>query len=73
MRVYTKDQMCPFRFTKASWGEFSNFFPLAVPIAAGPWTFVTSEHLYQACKFPGRPDVQQRIAEAPTVLLSVEN
>ena len=66
MRVYMKDQVLAFRFTKAAWGEFSNFFPLAVPIAAGPWTFVTTEHLYQACKFPARPDVQQRIAEAPT-------
>ena len=33
---------------------------------AGPWTFATSEALYQACKFAGRPDVQRRIAEAPT-------
>ena len=66
MRVYAKDQVCLFRFTKAAWGELSNFFPLAVPIAAGPWLFNNSEALYQACKFPARPDVQQRIAEAPT-------
>ncbi|MDE0408264.1 MAG: NADAR family protein [Alphaproteobacteria bacterium] len=66
MRVYARDQVCGFRFSKAVWGELSNFFPLAEHIAAGPWTFVTSEHVYQASKFPGRPDVQQRIAEAPT-------
>ena len=66
MRIYARDQVCSFRFTRTTWGAFSNFQPLAVPIAAGPWTFATSEHAYQACKFPARPDVQQRIAEAPT-------
>ena len=66
MRIYARDQVCSFRFTRTTWGAFSNFQPLAVPIAAGPWTFATSEHAYQACKFPARPGVQQRIAEAPT-------
>ena len=28
-----------------TWGAFSNFQHLAAPIAAGPWTFATSEHL----------------------------
>ena len=66
MRVYANDQVCAFRFTLAEWGSFSNFQPLAVPIAAGPWTFFTSEAAYQAAKFGARPDVQRRIAEAPT-------
>ena len=66
MRIYARDQACGFRFSRTEWGAFSNFQPLAVPIAAGPWTFATSEHVYQACKFPARPDIQQRIAEAPT-------
>ena len=66
MRTYIKEQACAFRFTKAAWGAFSNFQPLAVPIMAGPWSCPTSENLYQACKFPAHPDVQQRIAEAST-------
>ena len=66
MRIYAKDRVCPFRYTAAAWGAFSNFQPLGVPIAAGPWTFFTSEAVYQAAKFGTRPDVQQRIAEAPT-------
>ena len=66
MRTYIKEQACGFRFTKAAGGAFSNFQPLAVPIMAGPWSFGTSEAVYQACKFPAHPDVQQRIAEAPT-------
>ena len=66
MRKYKRDQACGFRFTRQAWGAFSNFQPLAVPIVAGPWTFATSEALYQACKFARRPDVQQRIAEVST-------
>ena len=66
MRIYARDQVCPFRYARAAWGAFSNFQPLAVPIAAGPWSFATSEAVYQAAKFGARPDVQQRIAEAPT-------
>ena len=66
MRTYIKEQACGFRYTRAAWGAFSNFQPLAVPILAGPWSFRFSESLYQACKFRARPDVQRRIAEAPT-------
>ena len=66
MRIYARDRACGFRYARAEWGAFSNFQPLAVPIAAGPWTFATSEALYQACKFAVRPEIQQRIAEAPT-------
>ena len=66
MRIYARTEVCGFRFARAEWGELSNFFPLAVPITAGPWRFATSEALYQAAKFAARPDVQRRIAEAPT-------
>ena len=66
MRVYARDQACGFRFTKSAWGAFSNFQPLAVPIVAGPWSFNSSESLYQAAKFPAHPHVQQRIADAAT-------
>ena len=66
MRLYDRDEACGFRFTNAPWGEFSNFAPLASSIAAGPWMFPTSEHLYQACKFGAAPAVQHRIAAAPT-------
>ena len=66
MRIYPRDEACGFRFSNAAWGAFSNFQPLAVPIAAGPWTFSSSEALYQAGKFAAHPDVQKRIAAAPT-------
>ena len=66
MRIYRRDEACGFRFTREIWGKFSNFAPLAAPIAAGPWTFRTSEALYQAAKFGAAPAVQRRIACAPT-------
>ena len=36
MRIYDRDEVCPFRFTREMWGAFSNFAPLAAPIAAAP-------------------------------------
>ena len=66
MRVYARENACGFRLTRKAWGELSNFYPLAAPIAAGPFLFHTSEALYQAAKFGARPDVQRRIAGAPT-------
>ena len=66
MRVYAREHACGFRFTREAGGELSNFHPLATPIVAGPFRFGTSEALYQAAKFGARPDVQRRIAEAPT-------
>ena len=66
MRVHARDEVCGFRFTRAAWGELSNFRPLSTPIPAGPWTFATAEHLYQAAKFAARPDLQERIAMAAT-------
>ena len=66
MRIYPRADSCGFRFTRAEWGAFSNFQPLAVPIAAAPFVFSSSEALYQACKLPAHPDIQRRIANAPT-------
>ena len=66
MRFYVKEQACGFRYPRASWGAFSNFQPLPIPIVAGPRSFGPSGAACQACKFPAHPGVQQRIAEAPT-------
>ncbi len=66
LRSYPKNDVCAFRFTNAEWGLFSNFAILSVPIPAGGCFFPTSEHLYQAAKFPGNPALQFRIAQQPT-------
>ncbi len=61
-KTYQQSDVCGFRFTRDTYGAFSNFQPLSKPIAAGPWTFASSEHLYQAAKFGPSPEVQQQIA-----------
>ncbi len=66
LRSYPRNDVCAFRFTNAEWGLFSNFAALPVPIPAGGSFFSTSEHLYQAAKFPGHPELQSRIADQPT-------
>ena len=65
-KTYAKADACPFRYTRDTWGLFSNFAPLPAAIAAGPRSFATSEHLYQAAKFGESRDSQRRIAYAST-------
>ena len=68
MRIYARDRACGFRFVRAQWGAFSNFQPLAVPIAAGPWMFRSRpKALYQAAKVrrtPRRSAAHRRSADA---------
>lgn len=45
------------------WGEFSNFYPSPMTIDGLTWP--TSEHYFQAAKFPGSPQAE-RIRLAPT-------
>ncbi len=65
-RSYDADTACVFRFSRDEWGVFSNFFPSIQAIHAAGHIFKTSEHLYQAAKFRESPDVQARIAGAPS-------
>ena len=63
-RTYNPGEACVFRFSRDEWGVFSNFYPSIQAIDAAGHKFKTSEHLYQAAKFRGSPDVQARIAAA---------
>lgn len=59
-RVYRRAEAAVFHKTKDELGGLSNMaggFPLVVAGAQ----ILTSEALYQACRFPHRPDVQQLI------------
>lgn len=69
-RSYPREEVCAFRFPNAKWGLFSNFASLPVPIPAGEWFFPTAEHLFQAAKFTGLPDLQSRIATQPSAALA---
>lgn len=44
--------------------EFTNFFERVIPIEGKDWP--TSEHYFQAGKFPDRPDLQEKIRSLPT-------
>jgi ribA/ribD-fused uncharacterized protein len=62
MTTYPRAECVVFRKTKETWGGLSNMaagFPLSI---AGV-RILTSEALYQACRFPNRPDVQRAIIE----------
>jgi ribA/ribD-fused uncharacterized protein len=57
---YDRATCTSFRKTSEKWGEFSNMaggFPLVV----NGVKILTSEALYQACRFPHLPEVQQEI------------
>ena len=72
-RVYEPSGVCAFRFTRAEWGRFSNFYPLEEPIRLGPWELPTSEHVYHMfAKFPHSREVQDLIAAAPTAKRAAE-
>jgi ribA/ribD-fused uncharacterized protein len=59
-QTYRRADCAVFRKTSESWGEYSNMaggFPLVV----NGVRILTSEALYQACRFPHLPDVQRAI------------
>lgn len=67
-RTYLADEACAFRFSRAPWGPFSNFYPLPtpIPVVHGVEPCQTSEHLYQAGKRPHDPEYQLRVLAAPS-------
>lgn len=60
IKVYSKEDVVAFRLTNVEWGELSNFHP-SFPIWINGVLFKTSEALYQAMKFPDKPDIQEQI------------
>lgn len=64
MRIYLASEVAGFKFTRAPMGPFSNMAPGAFDVNG--IHFRTSEHYYQAMKFPDRPDWQQKVIDAPS-------
>ena len=62
MRVYDPAQSVIFFKTKDKWGELSNM-AAGFPVYVNGVSFRTVEALYQVCKFPHQPDIQQKIIE----------
>lgn len=60
IRTYDPKVACVFRSTKARFGALSNM-AAGYPLQVGAAHARTAEALYQACRFPARPDVQEAI------------
>jgi ribA/ribD-fused uncharacterized protein len=61
-RIYTYSSSCTFRKTKENFGGLSNMAS-GFPIEINGIHIYSSEALYQACRFPHLPEVQQTILE----------
>lgn len=59
-RTYDPAECAVFRRTREKWGQLSNFAPAQIEVN-GLRTY-HAEGLYQACRFPHRPDIQQQVA-----------
>jgi ribA/ribD-fused uncharacterized protein len=60
LRIYEASQCCVFRKTKELYGGLSNMAS-GYPIKINGIKILSSEALYQACRFPHLPDVQEKI------------
>lgn len=62
IRTYKRTESCVFLKTNEAWGALSNMAGgFTLQINGNP--ILTTEALYQACRFPHRPDVQQIIID----------
>lgn len=59
-RIYDRHAVIAFRKTGEAFGGLSNMAP-GFPIEICGWAIRTSEALYQACRFPDLPEVQELI------------
>lgn len=59
-KIYKADECCIFRKTKDLYGGLSNMAS-GFPLKVNGIEILTSEALYQACRFPHLPDIQEKI------------
>lgn len=69
LRTYIRSECVVFYTTTAPFGGLSNMAS-GYPIVVNGEKIRTSEALYQACRFPSRPDVQQFIVEEPNPMVA---
>lgn len=61
-RTYRREECAVFRKTAEAFGGLSNMAP-GFPVRVNGVRILTVEALYQACRFPHRPEVQRKIIE----------
>jgi ribA/ribD-fused uncharacterized protein len=59
-KVYNANECCVFRKTKELYGGLSNMAS-GFPLKVNGVQILTSEAIYQACRFPHLPDIQEKI------------
>jgi ribA/ribD-fused uncharacterized protein len=69
LRIYDRKKCVVFHRTKDEFGGLSNMAS-GFPLRVNGVRIRTSEALYQACRFPHRPDVQEFIIEEPSPLIA---
>lgn len=60
LKTYMADESCVFKKTKELYGGLSNMAS-GFPLNINNFPILTSEALFQACRFPNRPDLQEKI------------
>src|SRR5271155_2482235 len=61
-RIYRPEECVTFRKTTEPFGGLSNMAP-GFPLAVNRVFFLTSEALYQCCRFPDAPDIQSFVIQ----------
>jgi ribA/ribD-fused uncharacterized protein len=60
LKLYNANECCLFRKTKEAYGGLSNMAS-GFPLSINGINVLSSEALYQACRFPHLPDIQKKI------------
>lgn len=71
VRTYKKNECITFRKTNEEFGGLSNMAP-GYAITIGQIHLLTSEALYQACRFPDHPEIQKKIIEQHSPMTAKE-
>lgn len=60
-QTYSKKETCCFQKVDTEWGGLSNMKGIIYPLLVNKRRILTSEALYQACRFPDFPEIQEEI------------
>lgn len=63
--TYNADDCIVFKKNRDAYGDLSNM-AAGYPLLVNGYTIKTVEALYQLCRFPHRPDIQQEIIDSPS-------
>jgi ribA/ribD-fused uncharacterized protein len=62
-QMYSKNASCWFQKVDTEWGGLSNMKGIVFPLLVNKRRVLTTEALYQACRFPDYPEIQEEIVK----------